>query len=171
MTNTNEITTVNAQTGEILVQDTVIRETADYTISQKADGKFVRKAKFNNFSSIKAENRADKIWLMGVLEGGEENGNGLKSHVGKELEVQDIITRTYDRINEDTGEMEYGVLTYLITPKKEVFVTSSKTVYFSITRIMDLFGKPGEEGWENIILLVGKEKGQNGDIIKVKMIG
>src|SRR5690606_1218969 len=132
---------------------------------------FVRKAKFNSFSSIKAETREEKTWLLNLMEGDEESGNGLKDHVGKVIEVENVITRTYDRINEDTGETEYGVLTYLLTPEKVAYVTSSKTVYFSITRIMELFGKPGTDDWVNIKVKVGKEKGQNGDIIKIKMVG
>lgn len=150
---------------------TTVKETDDYQIVKDENGKFVRKAKFKNYSSFKAETRQDKIWLLNVMEGDEESGNGLKSHVGKTIEVEHIITRTYDKINEETGEIEYGVLTYLITPEREVYVTSSKTVYFSITRIMELFGRPDEEGWENIKVKIGKEKGQNGDIIKIKMVG
>jgi hypothetical protein len=85
--------------------------------------------------------------------------------------VHDIITRQYDRINEETGAVEYGVLTYLITKDKIAYVTSSKTVYFSVMRTLDLFGYPGEAGWEPITFKVGKQKGQNGDIIKVQMVG
>jgi|SRR5690625_3186319 len=169
MTNQNNEVNVNAETGEII--DTVIvRENDEYQVV-KSDGKFKRKAKFEDYSSFKAENREEKIWLLNVMEGDENSGNGLKDHVGKTIEVQDIITRRYDRIDENTGETEYGVLTYLITPEKEVFVTSSKTVYFSIVRIMGLFGKPDSDEWENIKVKVGKEKGQNGDIIKIKMVG
>lgn len=149
----------------------VISETDNYTVTQNAEGKFVRKAKYKEFSSVVVNTRAEKMWLLNILEGDEESGNGLKEQVGKTIEVQDIITRPYDKLDEDTGETINGVLTYLITPDKTVYVTSSKTVYFSVTRIMDLFGAPGTEEWENIKLKVGKEKGQNGDIIKVKMVG
>lgn len=149
----------------------VIRENEDFVISQDSEGKFHRKAKFKEFSSIKAESRDEKLWLLNLLEGDEETGNGLKSHVGKQIEVQDVITRKYDRINEDTGVQEYGVLTYLLTPEKIAYITSSKNVYFSITRIMELFGKPGTPEWQNITVKVLKEKGLNGDMIKIKMIG
>jgi hypothetical protein len=166
---TNELATVNTQTGEVLGQ-VIVREDENYMVVIE-DGKHVRKAKFTDYSSIVAESRADKIWLMNVLEGGEENGNGLKSQVGNVIEVANVIFRKYDRINEVTGATEFGVLTYLIDPSKEVFVTSSKTVYFSVKRMLDLFGKPTDENWENIKLQVGKKKGQNGDIITVQMIG
>jgi hypothetical protein len=165
---TNEIANVEAVqvvTGEI------VREEKNYVVIKNEEGKFVRKAKYSSYSSVKAESREDKIWLMNLMEGNEDTGNGLKDHVGKIIEVANIITRPYDKINEDTGVTEYGVLTYLFTPDKIAYVTSSKNVYFSINNIMDLFGRPDEAGWENIKIKVGKEKGLNGDMIKVKMVG
>jgi hypothetical protein len=150
---------------------TIENETEDYVILKTEEGKFVRKAKFHDYSSITAETREDKIWLLGLMQGDEETGNGLKDHVGKVIEVANIITRKYDKINEETGQTEYGVLTYLITPDRIAFVTSSKNVYFSIMQIMDLFGKPTDELWENIKVKVMKEKATNGDMIKIKMVG
>jgi hypothetical protein len=164
MTNKNEIANVEVQA------ELVVRENDRYSVIQDAEGKFKRKAKYNHFSSIKAETRADKIWMMNLLEGTEESGQGLKDHVGKHIEVADIITRPYDRINEETGAEEYGVLTYLITPDKTAYVTSSKSVYFSIIHIMELFGTPNDAEWENITIKVLTEKGANGNIIKIKMV-
>jgi hypothetical protein len=149
----------------------VERETEDYVILKNEEGKFVRKAKFHDYSSITAESREDKIWLLGLMQGDEETGNGLKEHVGKVIEVANIITRKYDKINEETGQTEYGVLTYLLTPDRIAYVTSSKNVYFSIMQIMDLFGKPTDELWENIQVKVMKERATNGDMIKIKMVG
>lgn len=167
---TNEITNVNQNVEAQLV----VRENDDFVVVKNAEGKFQRKAKFNEYSSFVAETREDKIWLLNLYEGGEGNdslGSGLKEHVGQVFEVKDVITRRYDRINEETGELEYGILTYLITPDKDVFVTSSKTVYFSIMRAFEAFGFPHEEGWQPLKVKVGKQKGQNGDIITIKVIG
>lgn len=168
MTQENKNEIVQTEEAQVSV---VQRENEEFVILKDENGKFKRKAKFKEFSSISANTREEKMWLLNLLEGDEESGNGLKDHVGKIIEVQDVITRKYDRINEDTGEQEYGVLTYLITPEKIAYVTSSKTVYFSITRIMDLFGQPNTPEWENIKVKVGKEKAQNGDLIKIKMVG
>lgn len=153
------------------VAEVIERENDQYVIVKDAEGKFKRKAKFKDYSSIKAETREEKIWLMNLLEGDEEVAVGLKENVGAKIEVADVIIRSYDRINEDNGQQEHGALTYLITPEKQVFVTSSKTVYFAINRIMDLFGTPDSDEWENVKVKVGKEKGQNGDMIKIKMVG
>lgn len=163
----NEVSVVGAQKNNVSV---VERENDEFVVL-KENGKYIRKAKFKEFSSIHPQERAERIWLLNLMEGSEESGNPLKGHVGKQIEVADIITRRYDKINEETGQTEYGVLTYLITPDKIAYVTSSKTVYFSITRIMDLFGIPGSEGWENILVQVGKQKGLNGDMITIKMVG
>jgi hypothetical protein len=158
----------NTQNQELAI--VTIREDENYVIVKTGD-KYSRKAKYKDYSSIKAESRADKIWLMNLLDGDEDTGNGLKEQVGKQIIVADVITRKYDKVNEETGEMEYGVLTYLVTPDKQVFVTSSKSVYFSINKIMDVFGKPTDEIWENITVKVIKEKGTNGDMIKIKLVG
>jgi hypothetical protein len=162
---TNEVAIV--QNGGLVLQS----ETEGYTIYKDEKGKFVRKAKYSDYSSFEATTREERIWLLNLLEGEEGTGNGLKDQVGKTIVVQDVIIRKYDRINEDTGFQEDGVLTYLITPEKEVYVTSAKSVYFSITHIMDLFGKPTDPEWENVTVLVGSEKMANGTAIKIKMIG
>jgi hypothetical protein len=160
---------VNVQEQETALSTNVQRETENYVIIKDENGKFSRKAKFQSFSTINVETRQDKIWMMNLLEGAEGTGNGLKEHVGKQIVVADIITRPYDKINEETGELEYGVLTYLITADRVAYVTSSKTVYFSINRMVELFGEPSKE--EPFTIKVGKEKGVNGDLIKIKMIG
>ena len=176
MTNENKDLQVQEDNEVTVIGNNIIEENDKYVVKKVADPKtgeikFVRQAKYTEYSSIKAETREDKLWLFQVYEGDEDSGYGLKNNIGKEIEVQDIILRPYDRIDENTGEKEFGVLTYLITPKKEVYVTSSKTVYFTITRLMELFGTPDSDEWENIKVKVDSEKGQHGDIIKIKMIG
>lgn len=174
MTETNQTTqneiAETTLTTEI-VPNNVISETAEYVIMKDEKGDFVRKAKFADYSSVVAETRADKIWLMNVLDGDEESGNGLSKHVGKRIEIANVITRKYDKINPKTGVTEYGVLTYLITPDRVAYATSSKTVYFSITRLMKTFGTPDSPEWENIIVQVTSKKSTNGDAINIKMVG
>lgn len=170
MTNELAQTNVNENTGEIIERNNVVEENDDYVIKQKPDGKFIRQAKYTDFSSMTAESREDKLWLLNIMEGDEDTGMGLADNVGKEIVVENIIIRGYDRIDEDSGETENGVLTYLITPEREVYVTSSKTVYFSIKRIMDVFGTPDSDMWENVTIKVGSEKRENGTLIKIKMV-
>jgi uncharacterized protein (UPF0297 family) len=167
MTNSN-VNEVAVNEGTNVIE--VVQENEKYTVV-KQDGKYKRVAKYEDYSSVKTETKEEKIWLFNLLEGAEDTGNGLKEHVGKILEVENVITRTYDSLDEETGNTTNGVLTYLLTPDKVAYVTSSKSVYFSIIKLMDLFGKPGSADWENLKLKVVKEKGQNGDMIKIKMVG
>ena len=167
MTNKNEVAT--QQNENTLVE--LVEETKDFNVYKNAEGKFVRKAKFEDYSSVQPKTREEKIWLMNLIENEDEAGFGMKESVGQEIEVQDIIFRKYDKVDEDTGELVYGVLTYLITPERHAYVTSSKSVYFTVQNIMKMFGRPDEPEWENIKIKIGKEKATNGDMIKVKMIG
>jgi hypothetical protein len=166
---TNEITTQN-QTIETSL-NTTVSETENYAIVKDENGKFKRKAKFSDYCSIQPQTREEKIQLMNLLNGDEESGNGLKDQVGKQIEVANVIFRKYDKINEDTGVIEYGVLTYLIAPDGIAYVTSSKTTYFTVKNILDTFGYPHEETWENVLVKVVKQKGRENDVINVKMIG
>lgn len=173
--NTNAVTTTDALTGEVLTRhntSVIVSETDEFAVMLGEDGKFVRKAKYQEYSSVVAETREDKIWLLNLMDSDEDSGLGksLKENVGKEIEVENLITRKYDSVDEDTGELIYGVLTYLITPDKEVYVTSSKSVYFSMKHITDLFGQPHEANWENVTLLVGSVKMLNGTGLTIKMI-
>jgi len=149
----------------------IVSETENYVVVKDEKGKFSRKAKYADYSSLEPKDKKEKIWLLNLLEGAEDSGFGLKNYVGHHIEVENIITRKYDKINEETGQQEFGVLTYLITPDKIAYATSSKSVYFSIMHIMELFGKPTDADWENITVQVLSEKGTNGDMIKIKMIG
>lgn len=166
MTKQNEVATVENE----LVNGTLVSESDEFIVVIE-DGKHKRKAKYKNYMSVKAETRADKVWLANLIDNDEDTGNGLKDNVGKEIIVQDLITRKYDKVDEDTGELQYGVLTYLITPDRETFVTSSKSVYFSMIQYMEMLGYPHEENYEPLTIKVGKKKMQNGDSITVKLIG
>lgn len=166
----NENTELAVSTNENGELANVQQDTDEFMIVIE-NGKYKRKAKYQDYNSIVPKTREERIWLANLLDNDEDTGNGLKDQVGKEITVANIITRKYDKINEDTGVLEHGVLTYLLTPEKEAFVTSSKGVYFSIQNYLKLFGTPDSPEWENIVLKIGKKKMQNGDSITVKMVG
>lgn len=172
MTKTNEENKneVAVDAKKELVNGTIVSEKEDFIVVIE-NGKHKRKAKYQDYTSIEPKTREEKVWLANLIDNDEDTGNGLKDNVNKEITIADIITRKYDKVNEDTGELEYGVLTYLITPEREAFVTSSKGVYFSIHQYMKLLGYPHEENFEPIIVKVGKKKMQNGDSITIKLIG
>ena len=178
--NENQIATVSEdQAVELLDQQSykpsfeVVKEDANYRIIRDKDGNYAKKAKFHDFSSFKAETREDRVWLMGLFDSdeGDENNAGLKNHIGKVIEVQDIILKTYDTVDEKTGDPVYGVNTYLITPERQAYITSSKSVYFKVLEIFEYFGVPGSEDWQNVKVKVSKKKRENGEQILIKVVG
>lgn len=170
-TQTNENEIAKQETAEYTPSVLLAQDTEQYALYQDEKGKWKRKAKYKEYSSVKIESREDKIWLANLLDNDEDTGNGLKKFVGQTIEVADIITRKYDSVDEDSRELSYGVLTYLITPDRTTYVTSSKSVYFSIENYLKMFGNPHEEGWENLQLLVKSKAGEKGDQITVKLVG
>ena len=144
---------------------------ANYEVYQDAEGKFKRKAKYESYTSVVAETKKEKIALLNLLEGSDENTNGLKDHVGKQISVHNVIMRPYDKINEETGELEYGVLTYLLTKDNIPYVTSSKSVYFSMKRIFEVFGTPDTEEWEEgMTIKVIEKKGHEHKFVDIKAV-
>jgi hypothetical protein len=154
-----------------MTNEMMTKNNSNYEIIQTEDGKFKRKAKYEMYSSVKASTKEEKIALFNIINGSDENTNGLKDHVGKHIEVQNVIFNTYDKIDEETGKEEYGVLSYLITPDGVPYVTSSKSVYFTLKRIFDIFGSPDSEDWENIVVKIVKKKGLQHEYVDVVMVG
>lgn len=151
------------------LMQTTIKE--NYEITQNEEGKFVRKAIYKPFSSITPETKAEKIAMMNLLNGDGENSLPLGENIGKHIPLADVIFNPYDKINEETGESEYGVLSYLITPENVVYVTSSKSVYFSLKRVFQVFGEPHYEGEDVITVKPVKKKGQNFNYTDIQIVG
>lgn len=180
MTNKNEIANVNKETGELITPQNeslldlpkVTYEDDKYVHYVDSKGKHFRKAKYEDYSSIVPKDRKEMIWLAGIMDSDEENGTPLRTCIGKEIEIQDVIIRKYDKVNEETGQVEHGALTYFFTPEKELYVTSSLSVLFKLQEYFDLFNaRPDDENWQNLIVQVGSRKGENGDIITIKLVG
>lgn len=168
----NEVANTNENQNVEVSNAVITREDDKFIYFIDTDGKHKRKMKYKDYSSFKAESKEDKIWLMNVIDNEDEDaGSGLKDNVGKKIEVADVIFRKYDRVNEETGELEYGVLTYLITPEREAFVTSSKSVYSTANNAFEMFGYPDHEEYENVIFEVKSKKAQNGTQIYVRVVG
>lgn len=153
-------------TNEIMVSN--IKE--NYEITQNAEGKFQRKAVYQTFSSVTPETKEQKIAMMNLLSGDDANTQPLGENIGKEFEIADVIINPYDKVNEDTGEMEFGVLSYLITPEGVVYVTSSKSVYFSLKRIFQVFGEPHYPAGEIVVKAV-KKQGKEFKYTDIQIVG
>ena len=154
-------------TNEITVQ---AEEVKGYAITKNAEGKFERKAIYQAFMSVTPETRAQKIALLQLLES-DTVAKPLNDCVGNKITIADVILNPYDKVNEDTGEMEYGVLTYMIDTNGEAYVTSSKSVYYKLQNIFKVFGFPHWEEQDAVTVQVVKKKGLQFNYTDINVIG
>lgn len=152
----NEITNVNYQS-------------QGFEIVQNAEGKYERKPIYKPFSSVTAETREEKIRLMNLLDG--DLALPMNDNVGAKINLVDVIFKPYDSINEETGEITYGVLSYLFDIDGDVYVTSSKSVYHSLQNIFNVFGQPSYTEEDALVLEVVKKQGFNNKYVDIKLIG
>ena len=183
MTKENELQKVEQTQGELIVKEntqdnslidlpTITGEDNNYVYFVDKKGKHFRKAKYEDYTSIVPVDRKEMIWLANIMDSDEENGTPLKNAIGQKIEIQDVIIKKYDRVNEETGQIEHGAITYLFTPEKELYATSSLSVLFKLKEYFELFNaKPDDENWENLIVEIGSRKAEKGDAITIKLVG
>jgi len=142
----------------------------NYEVTKAENGKFQRKAIYTAFSSVQAVTREQKIALVNLLSDDSE-AQPLKEHIGHQIEIADVIFQPYDKVNEDTGEIEYGVVTYLIDQDGIAFVTSSKSVYHTLKKFFVVFGEPHYDKDEALIVQAVTKKGRQYNYVDLKLIG
>lgn len=140
-----------------------------YQVVQTPDGKFKRTAVYNQFSSVIPETREQKINMMNLLDG--DGALAMNDHIGAKIEIADVILNPYDSVDEETGEVTYGVLSYLIDTDGNAFVTSSKSVYFTLRKIFTVFGEPHYGEGETITVEIVKKQGQSFKYTDIKVVG
>ena len=156
------------QNNELIQAESQVTRVPD-NLYQDQSGKFKRRATYEDFSSVKVETREEKIKLYQLI---EEENDALKpatEHIGTEIELKDVIFRKYDSVDELTGELEEGVLTYLFDKKGMVYVTSSKSVYFSLNKIFKIFGYPTYE--EAVLIKLVRREGREFKYVDITLLG
>lgn len=141
-----------------------------FVIQKDVDGKFKRKAVYNFFSSITPETREEKIKFLQLIDS-DEIARPMGDYVNQEIIISDVIFNPYDKVNEDTGEIEYGILSYIIDPEGNAFVTSSKSVYHTLKKMFVVFGEPHYNEEEQVKVQIVKKKGQQFQYTDIKIIG
>lgn len=142
----------------------------NHQVVQTTDGKFKRVAVYNAFTSVKPETREQKIAMMNLLDS-DDVALPMNDSIGAEIKIADVITKPYDSVDEETGEITSGVLTYLITPEGVAYVTSSKSVYFTLQTIFSVFGEPHYNEGEEIVVKIVKKQGQQFKYTDIKVVG
>jgi len=167
---TNEITVLNNVTGETMnVSEVIVSDTAEYTIVQTEDGKFKKNMKYEAFSSRQPKTNEEKIELYKVLnEDDNENVIEMKTMIDKPITIEHVFINPYTSFDEDTGKNTHGVTT-TIQSEGKYYVTSSKSVYYTIRNLFSTFGNPLSEDYQPIKVIVTGTKQKNGVQINLKL--
>lgn len=159
---------------EVVVSETgfsnlvVVSEDKDFIVYQKPDGTFERKMKYHEFSSIVTETRSEKIALLQLRDKAEE----MKGFIGKEILLEGVIITPYTSLDEETGEISHGATTTIITDNfTKAVVTSSKTVYFKIKELIDLFGQDLFNEGDQLTIRPVTTKGQKHMLTTIELVG
>lgn len=90
----------------------------------------------------------------------KKSDHRLDDVINSEFNVVDIITSAYENIDEETGSVERGRITTMITDAGLSIATSSTVVFRDLGEICNIFGVPSETN--PITVKAIKEKGNNG---------
>lgn len=93
----------------------------------------------NVYCSVKCKNYEDKKNLFNALEQADILLNDV---VGSEFELKDVYVRRYEKINEETGEVENKVRVILFDTEGKSYATGSFGIFNIIGRIIEAFGTP-----------------------------
>ena|SRR5699024_2449061 len=167
---TNEIQNVDVNTGEILQTEEVIRDTEDYTIVLQADGRYRKDMKYKKYYSLVPESKEDSIELYKILNSQDnEKVTPMAQMKNKEIEIHQVYTNPYQSFDENTGGNINGVTTTIQT-KDGFIATSSKSVYYTLFQLFDVFGYPNTPDYEPIKVKVIGVRMANGTQINLELL-
>lgn len=163
---------VNMETGEIMSNEIVVQETAEYKIVQLPNGKFKKNMKYKPYFSRQAETEEEQIELYKVFNDSESGlVTQLKNMVGKEITIQHFFTQPYESFDEDTGNVTDGVTTTIQDTEGNYYATSSKSVYHKLFQFAQTFGLPTDDDYKPLKVKVLGIKRTNGVQIDLSLIG
>lgn len=93
----------------------------------------------NVYCSVKCKSYEDKKNLFNALEQADILLNDV---VGLEFELKDVYVRKYEKINEESGEVESKVRVILFDTEGKSYATGSFGIFNIIGRIIEAFGTP-----------------------------
>lgn len=95
------------------------------------------------YSSFVAETANDKAKLYNALNSPEVR---IADHIGKEINVKDVIIEPVEIVDDKTGEVRTGPRVTLIDVSGHTYTATSYGIYNSLKRIFGLYGSPT---WED----------------------
>lgn len=157
------MTNQNIEKNELeLINGEVLQEDENFLIVKTPENKFKRKAKYKAYSSVNPETPEQKRKMFKLLNDSDESGiaSPMKDNIGVTFNLVDVVCQPYDTIDEDTGERQLGVISYLFSDEGDVFVTSSKSVYHTLQNMFQAFGEPHYTEDDKLPIVIIEKQGE-----------
>lgn len=142
MTEVNEVANTQATGlgGEVLVSDN-----PNFSIFKLPNGKFDKRMKYHKFWSFTPTTNEDVEKYYMVFNDKENNlVTPMKEAKGTILTIKNVFFNPYEGFDEETGQTVYGVTSTIEDTNGNFYATSSKTVYYSLKNMFDVFGVPNQ---------------------------
>lgn len=163
---TNQLETTNPQS-EIMVQDT-----PEYSIFQLPTGKFEKRMKYQKEWTYLPETQEELLRFFQLMNEQENpEVSQLKTCVGDIFEIKHVYHNPYQSFDKDTGMTDAGVNTMIETEDGKFLVTSSKSVYWNLKQIFNVFGTPGTDQYLGVKVVVTTTKQAKGTQLGLKLLG
>lgn len=123
--------------------------------------------KYKMINTFPKDDRALKVKLFNITQSSDDDVIQLSTYEGRQFDLLYYAAMPYISSTEmdDNGQPREGVVSY-IYDGSDFYVTSSRSVYNTITRAMEIFGDDGEI----LTFEVGKIKQQKGNQIVVRLV-
>ena len=165
-------TVVNHVTGQVYHMQQIVKETDKFKIVIDQNGKPKKITKYEKFWSYVPETDEEIERLFIVMNSEEDDGyvKPLKDEKGTEIAIKNVFFDPYETLNEETLDIDLGVVTLIEDIEGEFYGTSSKTVHYQLRQIFDSFGYPNTKDYRTTVVKVGKKKANLGDVVTVTLV-
>lgn len=171
MTNELQVNQELAANG-ISFSEILVQNTPDYEVFKLPNGKFEKRMKYQKEWSYVPETQEELLRFFQLMnEQDNPEVTELKNAVGEILEIKNVFHNPYKSFDEETGTTDAGVNTMIETNDGKFFVTSSKSVYWNLKQIFDVFGKPNTPNYLGVKVAVVSTKQKRGNQLSLKLLG
>ena len=170
---TNELS-VNQElaAGAATVSEILVQDTPEYEIYKLPNGKFEKRMKYQKEWSYVPETQEELLHFFQLMN--EENHpdvTEMKKMEGEIIEIKNVFHNPYKSFDEETGMTDAGVNTMIETSEGKFIVTSSKSVYWNLKQIFEVFGTPGTPQYLGAKVAIVATKKEKGTQLSLKLLG
>ena len=93
------------------------------------------------YTSLSFESEEDRKLLFKISENADTR---VSENLNKPIALKHVFLQRYDKINEETGELEKKTRTILVDDKNKSYASASRGLYNSLLKFMSIVGRPDQ---------------------------